>query len=55
MLRETEKSLQASVTMLNVKIHDSKIRKTEQVWLCLQGLPGKNHLTLKGTWQHVLD
>lgn len=40
-------TLQVSISMINIKVHDNTIRKTEQVWLVWKGLLGESLFSVK--------
>lgn len=50
--QNTPQTLQASVSVLNVKVRDRMDRKGVS---CFEGLPGESLFSLKRTLQHSLD
>ena len=52
--RATSQTLQASVIMLNVKVHDSTVRKRLNKYGLFGRVAGENLFALKRTWQHSL-
>jgi len=57
LLREkaTSQSLQASISMLNLKIHESTVRKSLTKYDLLKRDSRRKFLLSKKTWQHSLD
>ena len=52
--RATSQTLQASVSMLKVKVHDSTIRKRLNTYGLFGRVAGDSIFSLKRTWQHSL-
>jgi len=52
--RATSQTLQASVSMLNVRVYDSSIRKRLNKYDSFGRVAGESLFSLKRTWQHAL-
>jgi len=50
----TSQTLQASVSMLNIKVHDSTIRNRLNKYGLFGRVAGESLFSLKRTWQHSL-